>query len=83
MLRVDDRPLKVKELSAVVEADLNTPAQLTIFHLLGAANNPYRVATTDQRAVLQPVIERYVRGQIGQDWGGLIVCAPPWRSCWS
>jgi hypothetical protein len=41
--------------------------------LSGAANDPYRALTTDQRAMLQPVIERYVRDQIKQDWGDLWV----------
>lgn len=40
--------------------------------LLGAGNNdPYSAVTPAQRAVLQPVIERYVRDQIKQDWGDL------------
>jgi hypothetical protein len=44
---------------------------LAVMTLSGAANDPYRALTTDQRAMLQPVIERYVRDQIKQDWGDL------------
>lgn len=39
--------------------------------LLGAGNDPYSRVTAAQRAILQPVIERYVRDQIRQDWGDL------------
>ena len=44
---------------------------LVVMALTGAANDPYRAVTTDQRAMLQPVIERYVRDQIRQNWGDL------------
>ena len=44
---------------------------LVVMALTGAASDPYRAVTTDQRAMLQPVIERYVRDQIRQNWGDL------------
>ena len=44
---------------------------LAVMTLSGAANDPYRALTTDQRVMLLPVIERYVREQIKQDWGDL------------
>jgi hypothetical protein len=43
----------------------------TITVLLGAGKDPYSALTPAQRTILQPVIERYVRDQIEQDWGDL------------
>jgi hypothetical protein len=39
--------------------------------LMGAGSDPYSAVTPAQRTILQPVIERYVRDQIKQDWGDL------------
>lgn len=39
--------------------------------LLGATSNPYATLTTDQTALLKPVVERYVRDQVKQDWDDL------------
>ena len=44
---------------------------LAVIALSGATNDPYSATTPDQRAILKPVIERYVRDQIRQDWGDL------------
>jgi hypothetical protein len=44
---------------------------LAVAALSGAGNDPYSAVTPAQRAILQPVIERYVRDQIRQDWGDL------------
>ena len=38
---------------------------------LGAFNDPYTALTPAQRTIVQPVIERYVRDQLKQDWGDL------------
>lgn len=43
----------------------------TVTLLLGAGSDPYSAITPAQRTILQPVIERYVRDQIKQDWGDL------------
>jgi hypothetical protein len=39
--------------------------------LVDAGSDPYSAVTPAQRNILQPVIERYVRDQIRQDWGDL------------
>ena len=44
---------------------------LAVVALSGNGHDPYSAVTPAQRAILQPVIERYVRDQIKQDWGDL------------
>jgi hypothetical protein len=38
---------------------------------LGAGRDPYSTLTAEQKAVLEPVVERYIRDQIRQDWADL------------
>jgi hypothetical protein len=38
---------------------------------LGAGRDPYSTLTADQKAILEPVVERYIRDQIKQDWADL------------
>lgn len=47
------------------------PVLCAVTALLGAGNDPYSAVTPAQRTILQPVIERYVRDQIKQDWADL------------
>ena len=39
--------------------------------LMGAANAPYSTLAPEQRALLQPVVERYVQDQLKQNWSDL------------
>jgi hypothetical protein len=38
---------------------------------LGATTDPYSTLAPEQKALLKPVVERYVRDQIKQDWADL------------
>jgi hypothetical protein len=38
---------------------------------LGAVSDPYRTLPPEQAALFKPVVDRYVRDQITQDWGDL------------
>lgn len=46
-------------------------AFLMTLGLLGATTDPYSTLAPEQRSLLKPVVERYVRDQIKQDWADL------------
>jgi len=39
--------------------------------LMGASSDPYSALAPEQKSLLEPVVERYVRDQIKQDWTDL------------
>jgi hypothetical protein len=39
--------------------------------LIGAASDPYSALAPEQKSLLKPIVERYVRDQIKQDWADL------------
>jgi hypothetical protein len=51
---------------------LTYPAVLLMtLGLMGAASDSYSALTPEQKSLLKPVVERYVRDQIKQDWADL------------
>jgi hypothetical protein len=46
-------------------------APLMVLGLSGATGDPYSTLTSEQKSLLKPVVERYVRDQIKQDWADL------------
>jgi hypothetical protein len=54
-----------------IEASRVGAALVIAVGLLGASSDPYSSVTPEQKSLLKPVVERYLRDQIHQDWADL------------